>query len=162
MYRYRLPINQLQTAIDKLKTNPFDRHMIVTAWNPSILHKQALPPCHFQFQFISNGHYLDLHWSQRSVDTFLGLPFNIASYALLLALVAKHVGMTPRYLIGHLADVHLYENHVEQAKLQLSRVERELPKLILPDVVDVFTWEATQFKIDGYDPHPFIKAPIAV
>jgi thymidylate synthase len=155
-------INQLKNAIETLKKNPTSRRNIVTAWNPAELDQMALPPCHKDFQFFSNGDWVDLHWSQRSVDTFLGLPFNIASYGLLLELVAKHVGMTPRYLIGHLGDVHLYENHVEQAKLQLSRETLLLPKLILPDNIDIFTWESNQFQVVDYQHHAFIKAPIAV
>jgi len=155
-------INQLKNAIDILKTNPQSRRNIVTAWNPASLHKMALVPCHFQFQLLSNGQWLDLHWSQRSVDTFLGLPFNIASYGLLLELIAKHVGMTPRYLIGHLADVHLYENHLNQARLQLLREPFPLPKIVLPDNVNLFEWEATQFQLVDYQHHAFIKAPISV
>ena len=155
-------INQLQNAIDTLKTNPKSRRNIVTAWNPAELDQMALPPCHFQFQLISNGEYVDLHWSQRSVDTFLGLPFNIASYALLLELIAKQVGMTPRYLIGHLADVHLYENHVEQSKLQLSRESFNLPKIVLPAISNIFEWNSTDWQLVDYQHHAFIKAPIAV
>lgn len=155
-------IDQLANAIDKLKTNPTDRRNIVMAWNPSEIEEMALPPCHFGFQFTSDGHYLDLTWFQRSVDTFLGLPFNIASYGMLLELVAKTVGMKPRYLVGQLVDVHIYVNHFEQVNLQLSRKVKTLPKLILPDNLDIFKWEYDQFELIGYDPDPFIKAPIAV
>ena len=155
-------IDQLKNAINTLKTNPTDRRNIVTAWNPAELHAMALPPCHKDFQLTSDGTYLDLTWTQRSVDTFLGLPFNIASYGMLLELIAKTVGMKPRYLVGQLVDVHLYSNHMTQVRTQLSRFPKQLPTLILPDNVDVFTWTHDQYELVGYDPAPFIKAPIAV
>lgn len=155
-------IDQLKNSIEKLKTNPTDRRNIVMAWNPSELEQMALPPCHFGFQFTSDGDYLDLTWFQRSVDTFLGLPFNIASYGMLLELVAATVGMKSRYLVGQLVDVHIYINHFNQVKTQLSREPRALPKLLLPPDLDIFEWEYDQYELVGYDPHPFIKAPIAI
>lgn len=162
LWRYKLPINQLHNAIKTLKSNPNDRRNIVLAWNPAIMHKQALPPCHFGFQLTSDGEYVDLTWFQRSVDTFLGLPFNIASYGMLLELIAKNVGMKARYLVGQLVDVHIYENHLEQVNEQLSRTDRPLPTLVLPDDLNIFEWQYDQYELVGYDPHPFIKAPIAV
>lgn len=155
-------IDQLKNAVEKLKNDPNCRRNIVMAWNPSELNQMGLPPCHFGFQLTSNGEYLDLTWFQRSVDTFLGLPFNIASYAMLLELIAKTVGLRARYVVGMLVDVHIYSNHMEQVNTQLSRTPKELPKLRLPDDVDVFNWQYDQYEIIGYDPDPFIKAPIAV
>lgn len=155
-------VDQLKNVIETLKTNPTDRRMIVMAWNPMHLNQMALPPCHFGFQFTSDGEYLDLTWFQRSVDTFLGLPFNIASYGMLLELVAATVGMKSRYLVGQLVDVHIYSNHLTQVNTQLSRTHRDLPKLILPKNLDIFNWEYEQYELVGYDPHPFIKAPIAI
>jgi thymidylate synthase len=162
LWRYRLPVNQLHNAIHTLKTNPTDRRNITLAWNPAVMHKQALPPCHFGFQITSDGEYVDLTWFQRSVDTFLGLPFNIASYGMLLELIARTVGMKARYLVGQLVDVHIYENHIEQVNLQLSRDPYKLPILKLPDDVNIFDWEYDQYELIGYEHHPFIKAPIAV
>lgn len=161
-FKMRPGIDQLKNAIEILKTNPTNRRIIVTAWNPVELDNMALPPCHHTLQFTSDGDYLDLTWFQRSVDTFLGLPFNIASYGMLLELVAATVGMKARYLVGQLVDVHIYTNHFTQVKTQLSREPKALPKLVLPENLDIFTWEYQQYQLVGYDPHPFIKAPIAV
>jgi thymidylate synthase len=155
-------IDQLKNCIDTLKNDPNSRRNIVLAWNPAELAQMALPPCHFGFQITSNGEYVDLTWFQRSVDTFLGLPFNIASYGLLLELIAKTVGMKARFLVGQLVDVHIYENHLTQVNEQLSRDSKKLPTLVLPDDVNIFDWEYTQHEILNYEPHPFIKAPIAV
>jgi len=155
-------IDQLKNTIETLKTNPNDRRNIVMAWNPAELDQMALPPCHFGFQITSDGEYVDLTWFQRSVDTFLGLPFNIASYGMLLELIAKTVGMKARYLVGQLVDVHIYVNHIDQVNEQLSRTEKKLPTLVLPDDIDIFDWEYNQYEMLDYDPHPFIKAPIAV
>jgi thymidylate synthase len=155
-------IDQLKHVYNTLKTNPTDRRMIVMAWNPSELHKMALPPCHFGFMFTSDGEYLDLTFFMRSVDVFLGMPFNISSYALLLELMAKTVGMKARTLVGMFVDTHIYENHMEQVKLQLSREPYELPTLKLPDDANIFTWEPEQWELINYQHHAFIKAPVAV
>ena len=164
IYRFNATkgIDQLEKVVNTIKTNPTDRRMIVTAWNPLELEGMALPPCHHTFQFTSDGEYLDLTWHQRSVDVFLGLPFNIASYGMLLELVAATVGKKPRLLVGLLVDVHIYSNHLEQVNTQLKRETKSLPKLTLPDDVNVFDWTCDQYKLDGYEPHPFIKAPIAI
>lgn len=159
-------INQLKKAIKTLSENPTDRRMLVMAWNPCQLDQMALPPCHFGFHLISDGHYLDLAWYQRSVDTFLGLPFNIASYAMLLRIIAYQTHLQPRYLIGHLDDVHIYENHLEQVDLQLSRKPRDLPslKLINCDSDDwtIWDWRYTDFELLGYKPYDKITAQVAV
>lgn len=159
-------INQLKNAVDTLKTNPTDRRILVMAWNPCQLDEMALPPCHFGFQFVSNGQFLDLCWFQRSVDTFLGLPFNIASYGMLLELVAKQVGMTPRYLVGHLDDVHVYENQLEVTDIQLSRTPGTLPtiKILNADRADwtIWDWQYTDFELVGYNPQDKLTAEVAV
>lgn len=158
-------IDQLKNVIDKLKTNPFDRRMIVTAWNPAKLDQMALPPCHYAFQILSDGKHVDLLWGQRSVDTPLGLPFNIASYGLILELIARHVGMIPRKLIGFLADVHYYVNQQEGVDILLSRTPGKLPKLVLPENVDIFTWEVPDKISDileGYEPQEAVRIPISV
>lgn len=156
-------INQLKNVIDTLKTNPLDRRMIVMAWNPSELDQMALPPCHYSFQILSDGEYIDLIWQQRSVDTPLGLPYNIASYALLLTLIAKTVNMKPRKLIGFLADVHIYENQMDGIKEQLTRTPMSLCRLELLDTfTDLFEWKYDEFKLIAYTSHPTIKFPIAV
>lgn len=156
------PVDQLSKVVETLKTNPLDRRMLVTAWNPEKLEHMALPPCHYGFQFISDGQYLDLLWNQRSVDTPLGLPFNIASYGLLLELMARTVDMKPRKLIGFLADVHYYVNQEEGVNEILKRDPRKLPTLSLPPRTDILTWRHTDLYLHGYLPHPFIKIPIAV
>jgi len=157
-------IDQLRNVINKLKSDPFDRRMIVMAWNPTDLNEMALPPCHYSFQILSDGKHVDLLWNQRSVDVPLGLPYNIASYALLLMLISKEVNMIPRKLIGFLADVHIYEDQLEGIKEQIKRDERSLPTLELPNNINLFTWDSqTQLgELKGYDPHPAIKFPIAV
>lgn len=161
-YKFPNPGDQLKTIIERLKTNPLDRRMIVSAWNPLQISEMALPPCHVLFELLSDGENLDLLWFQRSCDMFLGVPFNIASYGLLLSLIAKTVGMTPRRLVGFLGDSHIYENHQDQITEQLSRETRELPKLELPEGLDILTWEPENYKLHDYNPHGFIKAPIAV
>lgn len=156
---------QLRDAIAELKVNPTNRRLIVMAWNPCQLKKMALPPCHFGFQLLSDGKYLDLCWFQRSVDTFLGLPFNIASYAMLLELVALETNLEPRYLVGHLDDVHIYENHSEQVDLQLTRAPYKLPIIVpLKNKPDwsIFDWNYTDYEITNYQFHPGIKAEVAV
>jgi len=155
-------IDQLKTVVKKLKENPNDRRMIVMAWNPSKLDEMALPPCHYGFQITVIDGKLNLLWNQRSVDTALGLPFNIASYALLLHLLAKEAGLKEGKLVGFLADTHVYVNHIEGLKEQLSREPKELPKIKTEKFTSIFDWEYTDTEIEGYEPHPRIKFDIAV
>ena len=157
-------IDQLKKLVNTLKTNHNDRRMIVTAWNPTHLHQQALPPCHYGFQVTVINNKLNLMWNQRSVDTMLGLPFNIASYALLLHLLAKESGFEEGKLIGFLGDVHIYENHLEGAKKQISREPKPLPRFETNNFKSIFEWDHTQSNIVGYkdNHHPKIEFPIAV
>jgi thymidylate synthase len=156
-------IDQLARAMETLKKDPTSRRIIVSAWNPAEINQMALPPCHYSFQVLSDGESLDLLWNQRSVDTPLGLPYNIASYALLLKLMAESAGMKPGKLIGFLADVHIYENQMAGVEEQLGRTPKALPLLHLPEGFnDIFKWEGNQFSLEGYDPHPAISFPIAV
>lgn len=154
------PVDQLKKVVDTLKKNPLDRRMLVTAWNPKKLDQMALPPCHYGFQFISDGKNLDLFWNQRSVDTPLGLPYNIASYGLLLEIMAKTVGMVPRYLGGFLADVHYYTNQEEAVETILSRTPGKLPKITITK--DIFEWTHEDFILEGYEHQGFVKIPVAV
>jgi thymidylate synthase len=152
--------DQITNLINDLKTNPDSRRLMVSAWNVGELDQMVLPPCHYGFQcYVREGKYLSLMWNQRSVDTFLGLPFNIASYGLLLEILAKEVNMIPDELIGNLGDVHLYSNHIEQAKEQIGREPFELPKLTLEhsglDPVELV------YKLEDYQSHPSIKAPLS-
>jgi thymidylate synthase len=192
-------IDQISNLISELKTNPDSRRLMVSAWNVGELDQMVLPPCHYGFQVytreltpdervkyfeknpeswpdneISNvpKRAISLMWNQRSVDTFLGLPFNIASYALLLEIIAKEVNMVPEELIGNLGDVHLYNNHIEQAKEQISRTPFDLPKLIInsgnenwhlleiDEIINTFDVDIT-FKVENYQSHPAIKAPLS-
>ncbi|MED3747912.1 MULTISPECIES: thymidylate synthase [Geobacillus] len=156
-------IDQITRVIEEIKHNPNSRRLLVSAWNVGELDQMALPPCHYAFQFyVANGR-LSCMWQQRSVDTFLGLPFNIASYALLTHMVAQQCGLGVGELIFSGGDVHLYKNHLEQAKLQLIREPRPLPKLIIKRKPDsIFDYLYEDFEFVGYDPHPAIKAPISV
>jgi len=163
----RAGIDQLKILVETLKTNPFDRRMIVNARNPSELDQMALPPCHYSRQVIvtlnkEGQKVLNLTWNQRSVDTMLGLPFNIASYALLLMLLAKEADMIPWILMGSLGDVHVYENHVDGAKEQISREAKALPKLEITNRKSIWDRQYTDLELTGYDPHPGIKFEIAV
>ena len=159
-------LNQLKNVIETLKTNPTDRRMIVLAWNPLMMDQCALPPCHFCFQLISDGEYVDLLWSQRSADWFLGVAFDLASYAMLLMLICHQVKMKPRFLAGSFGDAHIYVNHLDQVKEQLSREPYPLPtvKILNADNPDwtIWDWKYTDFDLIDYQCHPAIKAPIAV
>lgn len=163
-------IDQLKNAIDVLKNDPFGspgRRIMVNAWNPAELDQMALPPCHYAFQLITTLSHqgekvLNLEWNQRSVDTMLGLPFNIASYALLLLIIAKEVNMIPGILMGTLGDVHIYENHIEGVKEQISREPYPLPKLEITNFTSIWDWKYTDFELTGYVAHPKIDFEIAV
>lgn len=156
-------IDQIQRAVDMIRNNPNSRRIIVNAWNVGELQDMALTPCHALFQFyVANGR-LSCQLYQRSADVFLGVPFNIASYALLTLMMAQVCELEAGTFIHTFGDVHLYSNHVEQAKLQLTREPRPLPKMTLnPDVRSIFDFQFEDFQLSGYDPHPHIKAPIAV
>ncbi|MFC6332120.1 thymidylate synthase [Paenibacillus septentrionalis] len=156
-------IDQLADVIKTIKQNPDSRRMIVSAWNPEDIPSMALPPCHTMFQFYVSGGKLSCQLYQRSGDIFLGIPFNIASYALLTHLIAHECGLEVGDFIHTLGDAHIYLNHVEQIKTQLAREPRALPKLVLnTDKTSVFDFELEDLKLEGYDPHPTIKAPVAV
>lgn len=156
-------IDQIQNVVDLIRHHPDSRRMIVSAWNVAEVKDMALPPCHTLFQFyVANGK-LSLQLYQRSADTFLGVPFNIASYALLLQMMAQVTGLKVGEFIHTTGDTHLYLNHIEQAKLQLTREPRPLPKMLLnPDVKDIFSFKYEDFQLEGYDPWPHIKAEVSV
>ena len=156
-------IDQISAVIEQIKHHPESRRMIVSAWNVAEVPQMALPPCHCMFQFyVANGK-LSLQLYQRSADTFLGVPFNIASYALLLMMVAQVTGLKPGEFIHTTGDTHLYLNHIEQAKLQLSREPRPLPTMrINPDVKDIFSFSYEDFQLENYNPWPHIKAEVSV
>ena len=158
------PIDQLAAVVESIRTAPHSRRHIVSAWNPAQVPEMALPPCHALFQFFVSGTgRLSCQLYQRSADIFLGVPFNIASYALLTLMVAQVTGLRPGEFVHTFGDLHLYENHRDQAALQLTRTPRPLPAMRLnPEVraIDAFRYE--DFTLDGYDPHPAIRAPIAV
>jgi len=164
-------IDQIQNLINELKTNPDSRRLMVSAWNVGALDAMVLPPCHYGFQCWTREkdgkRYLSLMWNQRSVDTFLGLPFNIASYGLLLEIIAKEVNMIPDELIGNLGDTHLYLNHIEQAKEQLHRTPFGLPTLKIAEHVKraegdcLPMYKVEDFVIENYESHPIIKAPLS-
>jgi len=155
-------IDQLQLLVDRLKKDPHDRRMIVTAWNPLDINKMALPPCHYAFQVTVMNGRLNLLWNQRSVDVALGLPFNIASYGLLLHLLAKESGLHEGKLIGLLGDTHIYENHIDGVRLQLARRPFALPSIRTDDFSTIFQWKYTDSTIHGYRHHPSIRFDIAV
>ncbi len=156
-------IDQIQNLINDIRNNPDSRRLIVSAWNPAEVAKMALPPCHALFQFCVEGDRLSCQLYQRSADVFLGVPFNIASYALLVHLIAQATGLRPGFFIHTFGDVHLYLNHIDQADEQLSRSPRKLPVLKLnPDIKDVFAFNYDHIQLMDYDPWPAIKAPISV
>jgi thymidylate synthase len=156
-------VDQIVELIEGLRKNPDSRRHIVSAWNPGDVPKMKLPPCHALFQFYVADGRLSCQLYQRSADIFLGVPFNIASYALLTMMVAQVVGLQPGEFVHTLGDAHLYSNHLEQTRLQLSREPRALPTMrINPDVKDIFAFRFEDFTLEGYDPHPHIAAPVAV
>ncbi|MBK7182197.1 MAG: thymidylate synthase [Bacteroidetes bacterium] len=156
-------IDQITQVVNQIKTNPDSRRMIVSAWNVGEIDKMKLPPCHAFFQFYVADGKLSCQLYQRSADIFLGVPFNIASYAILTLMMAQVCNLKPGEFIHTLGDAHLYSNHIDQAKLQLSRDFRKLPTLkINPEVKDIFGFKFEDFTLEGYDPHPHIKAAVAV
>ena len=156
-------IDQIREVVDQIQHNPDSRRMIVSAWNVADLRTMNLPPCHLLFQFYVAEGKLSLQLYQRSADTFLGVPFNISSYALLLTMVAQVCGLQPGEFIHTTGDTHLYLNHLDQARLQLSREPRPLPRLVVnPDVKSLFDFRFEDFAIEGYDPWPHIKAAVSV
>lgn len=156
-------IDQISEAIDTIKRNPDSRRIIVSAWNVADIKNMNLPPCHAFFQFYVADGRLSLQLYQRSADTFLGVPFNIASYALLTMMVAQVCGLRPGEFVHTLGDTHIYNNHFEQVAEQLSREPRPLPRMIInPDVKSIFDFKYEDFTLEGYDPHPHIKATVSV
>ncbi len=156
-------IDQVSQVVEQIRENPDSRRMIVSAWNVGELASMALPPCHLLYQFYVADGRLSCQLYQRSADVFLGVPFNIASYALLLLMMAQVTGLQPGDFVHTFGDVHLYSNHIDQARLQLSREPRELPRMkIQREVEDIFSFRFEDFLLEGYDPHPHIKAPVAV
>jgi thymidylate synthase len=156
-------IDQIAAVVRSLRATPDSRRHVVTAWNPADVPKMRLPPCHALFQFYAADGELSCQLYQRSADIFLGVPFNIASYALLTLMMAQVCGLKPGDFVHTLGDAHVYLNHLDQAREQLSRAPRELPRMRLnPAVHDIFAFQYEDFTLEGYEPHPTIKAPIAV
>jgi thymidylate synthase len=164
---YNLPpegqsLDQLKHLVQTLKTNPDNRRMLVSAWNPLDLPRMALPPCHYAFQVTAINGKLNLLWNQRSVDVALGLPFNIASYGCLLHLLAMEAGLSEGKLIGFLGDTHIYVNHVDGIRRQIARIPKALPQIKTPNFTSIFDWHYDDTVIENYDPHPKIDYEIAV
>ena len=156
-------IDQIAQVVDQIRSNPDSRRLIVSAWNVAEIDRMALPPCHALFQFYVADGRLSCQLYQRSADVFLGVPFNIASYALLTMMIAQVTGLVPGEFVHTLGDAHIYLNHREQVALQLTRTPRPLPVMrINPDVRSIFGFRYEDFSLDGYDPYPSIKAPVAV
>lgn len=156
-------IDQISKLLDMIRTSPESRRLIVSAWNPALVDEMALPPCHALFQFYVADGKLSCQLYQRSADVFLGVPFNIASYALLTMMIAQVTGLKPGDFVHTLGDAHLYSNHFDQAREQLTRAPRPLPAMRLnPAITDLFAFKFEDFELSGYDPHPHIAAPIAV
>ncbi len=156
-------IDQISQVVEQIKNNPDSRRIIVSAWNVGEIENMALPPCHAFFQFYVADGKLSCQLYQRSADIFLGVPFNIASYALLTLMVAQVTGLQPGDFVHTLGDAHLYSNHLEQANIQLQREPRNLPAMRLnPDITDLFAFSFDDFELADYDPHPHIKAPVAI
>ena len=156
-------IDQIREVIDQIRSNPESRRLIVSAWNVADIPGMALPPCHILFQFYVADGRLSLMLYQRSADCFLGVPFNIASYALLLMMVAQVTGLEPGEFIHTLGDTHIYHNHFDQVNTQLGREPRQLPKMVInPEVKDILDFKYEDFSLEDYDPHPHIKGTVAV
>lgn len=156
-------VDQIADVVEQIKTDPDSRRLIVSSWNPPEIPAMALAPCHCLFQFYVAGGRLSCQLYQRSADVFLGVPFNIASYALLTLMMAQVAGLKPGEFVHTLGDAHLYTNHLEQARLQLTRAPKPLPTMrVNPDVTDIFAFRYEDFALTGYDPHPHIRAPVAV
>ena len=154
--------DQLKKVVDTLKTNPTDRRMIVSAWNPCELNEMALPPCHFWWMVGVEDDRLNLAWGQRSVDSVCGLPANISSYALLLHLLAKQTGLKEGTLTGQLVDTHVYVNHLDNLKIQLERVPKELPRIETRNFTSIFDWKYDDTELIGYDPHDKLQFDVAI
>ena len=149
--------------VNDLKNNPTSRRLIISAWNPAEIKDMALPPCHAFMQFYVNNGELSCQLYQRSADIFLGVPFNIASYSLFTMMLAQVCGLKPKWFVHTLGDAHIYSNHIEQVKLQLSREPKALPKMkINPNVKSIYDFKYEDFELEGYDPHPLIKGVVAV
>lgn len=156
-------VDQISHVLSQLRDNPMSRRLVVSAWNPALIDEMRLPPCHCLFQFYVSEGRLSCQLYQRSADIFLGVPFNIASYALLTVMMAEVTGLEPGDFVHTLGDAHLYLNHIEQAELQLSRTPREAPRLVLtPGVNSLFDYRFDDIRIEGYDPYPGIRAEVAV
>jgi thymidylate synthase len=154
--------DQLKKVVDTLKTNPTDRRMIVSAWNPCELNEMALPPCHFWWMVGVEDDKLNLVWGQRSVDSVCGLPANISSYALLLHLLVKETGLKEGTLTGQLVDTHVYVNHLDNLKIQLDRTPKELPRIETKNFTSIFDWKSDDTELIGYDPHEKLKFDVAI
>lgn len=156
-------IDQIANVVEQIKTNPYSRRLMVTAWNPAEIEDMALPPCHCLFQFYVSDGKLSCQLYQRSADIFLGVPFNIASYALLTMMMAQVCGLEPGEFVHTFGDAHIYKNHMDQVHLQLTREPRPLPTMhINPERKSIFDFEYEDFRLEGYDPHPHIKGEVSV